>query len=267
MSIDPQEALIAQFSQFIKGELSVEDWKTITKEFGTGNIASDTTRFYRSKSFGDDDETQRTVDFLETVREENEEIAHGLMLRAYNMAGGASSEELEKFPALTVLEEEEIKEGAIVFPQFPVQVEPFLEIQNVPGTFYPDLIDQINQSYRLGIYDATLVLSRKLLENLVIDILRAKYGTDRIELYYDTNSRRFQPFYTLVENLESNLADFQHYSDALDDEFIRRLNSFRQTANRGAHSLETNISEGEIETYGDRGEELARTLFRLRNLI
>lgn len=119
----------------------------------------------------------------------------------------------------------------------------------------------------MRVYDATLVLTRKLLENLLIDVLRSRYGTERLVLYYDTDTRRFKPFYELVTNLEDNLDDFQHFSSELDGDFIDDLNSFRQTANRGAHSLEVDIIDDEIEKYGEKATRAARVLFRLRGII
>jgi hypothetical protein len=267
MSIDPMEALILHFSYFMTGKLSREDWETVTKEFGTGQIAADTKRFYRSKFFSDDDEAKRTIQFLETVREEDEQVAMSLMKRAYEMTDGADDEELERYPSLTVLEQEDTDRGPVVLPSLSAEVEPFLDLQNVPGTFYPDLINDINRCHRLGIYDASLVLTRKLLENLLIDVLRSQYGTEKIDLYYDTNRRQFQPFHKLVINLENNLDEFEHLSTELNKEFIDDLNVFRQTANRSAHSLEVDISDEKIETYAEKATRISRILFRVRDLI
>jgi hypothetical protein len=76
--------------------------------------------------------------------------------------------------------------------------ERFLDIDNVPGTFYPDLVEDINQCYRIGVNDATLVLVWKLLENLFIDILRDQYGKQEIDLYYLLENRRLGKFSDLI---------------------------------------------------------------------
>jgi hypothetical protein len=267
MSIDPMETLILHFSYFMTGKLSREEWETVTKEFGTGQIASNTTRFYRSKFFGDEDEARRTVQFLETIREQDEQVAMSLMKRAYRMTEGADDEELERYPSLTVLEQDDTERGSLDIPLFPVMLEPFLDLENAPGTFYPDLISDINRCHRMGIYDASLVLTRKLLENLLIDVLRSRYDTEKMDLYYNTNRKQFQPFHKLVINLEDNLDDFEHLSTEINKEFIGELNFFRQTANRSAHSLEVDISDEKIENYGEKATRVARVLFRIRDLI
>lgn len=267
MSIDPMETLVLHFSQFMTGKLSQDEWQTVVKEFGASNIASDVKRFYRSKRFGDPDEAERTEQFLNKIRVEDEQTALRLMKRTYDMAGGAEDDELNNYPSLTALEEDDIDTGNFENFDVPTRFEPFLDIKNVPGTFYPDLIKNINRTYRMRVYDATLVLTRKLLENLLIDVLRSKYKTERLEFYYDTDSRRFKPFYQLVTNLENNLDDFKHFSSELDEDFIDGLNSFRQTANRGAHSLEIDVPDDEIEEYGKKATRTAKILFRLRELV
>ena len=49
MSVDPTQALIAQFSGFISSkDLSNQDWQLITKEFGVYEIATNVDRFFKS---------------------------------------------------------------------------------------------------------------------------------------------------------------------------------------------------------------------------
>lgn len=143
----------------------------------------------------------------------------------------------------------------------------FLQIRNIHGPFYPDLVQNINRSYDSEIYDATLVLTRKLLENLLIDILRERYGTARINLYYEPDSSQFQNFNTLIRNFDKNQDDFKHFSDEVDDDLIRKLDSFRQNANAEAHSIHSNLSESEIESYQADAEYLTKVLLDIHNKI
>lgn len=267
MSIDPRQALITQFSQFMTGKISNDEWKTIVRTFGAGDIAKDTTRFYRSKFFNDGDEARRTIEFLEKVHEVDNEIAFAIMGRAYEVADGATVEELNKYPALENLESGDVSSGSLSFSTLSNGSNLFVDIGDIPGNFYPGLVEQINQCYRFGLYDASLVLSRKLLENLLIDILRSEFGTDRIGMYYDVNNKRFLPFYKLVSNLSYNLDRFEHYSSAMDQDFINKLDTFRQTANRGAHSLEMNLTSNDIKEYGEKVEYLSKVLFRIYDSV
>jgi hypothetical protein len=59
------------------------------------------------------------------------------------------------------------------------------------------------------------VLIRKLFENLIINILRKKYGTQGLPKYYDTSKRRFHDFSILLKSLESNISDFHSASPYL----------------------------------------------------
>ena len=58
-----------------------------------------------------------------------------------------------------------------------------LLIENVPDDFYRQLIDLINECYSKGIYSAVSIFSRKLLESLIVDILKKKYGTTNIDIF------------------------------------------------------------------------------------
>jgi hypothetical protein len=184
----------------------------------------------------------------------------------YTMAD-PDQDTLQQYPALEVLEDDDREPAGITAPQISIHSEQFLDIDNVPGTFYPDLVENINQCYSLGIYDATLVLTRKLLENLLIDILRDQYRKQKIDLYYLPGNHRFRKFSDLIDNFEKNLGDFRHLSGGLDSDFIDELNSFRQDANAEAHSIETNITEDEMEEYREQARHASQVLLRVwRNL-
>ncbi|CCQ35059.1 hypothetical protein HTIA_p2957 (plasmid) [Halorhabdus tiamatea SARL4B] len=216
-------------------------------------------RFYKSWDFKDNDQQPNTTQFLKEVAEEDEEKAVGVMKRIYTLAD-TDSDTLNKYPALDILENEDPGTGVL---HSTFRSERFLDIDNVPGTFYPDLVEDINQCYRIGVNDATLVLTRKLLENLLIDLLRDQYGKQEIELYYLPENRRFRKFSDLINTFEENLDDFQHRSGGLDSDFINELDAFRQNANAEAHSIETNITEDEMKDYREQARHAVQILFRI----
>ena len=129
--------------------------------------------------------------------------------------------------------------------------------------FYSDLIEDINKSYQSRIYDATLVLTRKLFESLLIDILRGHYGNQQIQMFFNPDRAMYHPFSVLLGNLEENIDDFQHYSLSLDDEFVNSLDGFRVDANKSAHSVETDISESEIENLSDKASNISKILLNV----
>ncbi len=104
--------------------------------------------------------------------------------------------------------------------------------------FYKNLNQEINKCYRFGAYTASFILSRKLIENLVIDILRKKYppNSENIEIYYRTNEGRFQDLSILLKNFEEKKEDFGIDVESI-DEFFRLIKPFRPTANSNAHSI------------------------------
>jgi hypothetical protein len=258
------QALIGQFCRFaVENDLGRDDWESAAMEFGVHDIASNIDRFYRSWKWGDEDRQANTNQFLRKVAEEDRDIALGIMRRLYTMAD-SEPDTLQQYPALEVLKNDDGEPAGITAPRISIHSERFLNIDNVPGTFYPDLVDDINRCYSLGIYDATLILTRKLLENLLIDILRDQYGKQEIELYYLPENKRFRNFSTLISNFEDNLDDFHHLSGGLDDDFIDELDAFRQDANSGAHSIETNITESEMAEYQEQAKHASQVLFRIR---
>lgn len=261
------QALIGQFTRFaVENDLSQNDWEMAATEFGVHSKATNINRFYRSWRFGDEDRQVTAARFLRSVASDDENTALGIMRRMYMMAD-PDTDSLQQYPALEVLEDEDREPRGITAPQISIHSERFLDIENVPGTFYPGLVEDINRCYSLGIYDATLVLTRKLLENLLIDVLRDQYDTGRIQLYYRPNNGRFQNFSTLIENFEDNLSDFEHLSGGLDGDFIDELNAFRQNANAEAHSIETNITEDEMEDYREQARHASQILFRVKQNI
>ncbi len=56
-------------------------------------------------------------------------------------------------------------------------IEKFIGVTWVPDDFYGKLVDEINYLFLSRHLMSTYILIRKLLENLIIDILRKKYGT------------------------------------------------------------------------------------------
>ena len=159
---DSQQALFAQFARFcVNQSMDYEDWEAIAAEFGVLKTAKSTNNFTSSWVFENEKRLRTARKFIQNIHEENEDLAFGIMRQVYSSVGGADAEELREYPALRTLEHDSDK---IAHPQVPTHSEPFLSIDNIPGTFYPDLIKNINNCYQFGINDATLVLTRKLVE-------------------------------------------------------------------------------------------------------
>ena len=111
------------------------------------------------------------------------------------------------------------------------------------------------------------ILIRKLLENLIIDILRKKYSTQVMSLYYDTSRGRFHDFSVLLKNLDSRKGEFQYITQNLDKSLIQKINQYRETGNSGAHSIDVDLTINQIARDKDNINYLVQLLLRtLQNI-
>jgi len=138
-----------------------------------------------------------------------------------------------------------------------------LEVVDIPDDFYKKLIEEINQLYQNRLVLALSVLVRKLLENLVIDILRKQYGTEGKSLFYDIKRHRFQDFSDLIENLKEKQADFHYVTDSLDNRIIVDIKSYKEKGNSGAHSIDTYTTIDQFKQKRDNLNYLVQLLFRI----
>ncbi|MCO8254530.1 hypothetical protein NKF26_12025 [Haladaptatus sp. AB618] len=144
----------------------------------------------------------------------------------------------------------------------------FLNVNPPDDDFFSPLVHDINRSYRAGVDEGTNILTRKLLENLLVEIMRTHFGVgDSLDLYYNTDERKFKSFSTIIDNFEAEIAKFKPYSTELDDEFVTKLNHFRENANASAHSIDVNLSEEEMQQLSEDGTELVTLLFKIREQV
>jgi hypothetical protein len=107
-----------------------------------------------------------------------------------------------------------------------------------PIIFYNRLEDEINTAYgdeRLP--NAALMLSRKLIENLLLNLLQYKFGPKRLDLYFDTEDARAKDFSVLLKNLKDNKSAFYPDQHDLIDKFWDMAQKFRPEANATTHNL------------------------------
>jgi len=256
---------MAQFTNFIYDkDISVNNWKMLTSEYMVREEANSTFRFFKSWNWGDDDRGATTLEFLRKVHRDDEETVLALMKGVYDFVGGADDEELEKYQALQALEKGQ-SDIELIIPS--INPESYIDIDNTTDDFYNDLIDNINQCYQVEVYDGTLVLTRKLLENLVIELLRREYPKSYVQMYYIPEQQRFRNFSDLIEVFEYRLKDYQSYSNGVDGELIKNINRFRDSANSDAHSIVRNPSKEKVDDLGEDAEYAAKVMFRiLRNM-
>lgn len=264
MEKDPTQVLIAQFTQFaMDKELSVEEWSLATQEYGVEDKASEIERFYPSWKWGDGDRRKNTVELIEGIHSEDEELALSLMKRVCELAGGLKDDDLKKYPALESLsgDRDDVAAG---LPTLTTTTDIFLDVENTPNSFYSDLITDINQCYRIGVYDATVVLTRKLLENQILDLLRKDCDSSEVDVYFVPENGQFRGFRALIEEFEERLDSYQPYSGGVNEELVRKVKRFKTPADAQAHTIEVSLSKEEVDELGNDAEQAVEILFRVR---
>jgi len=142
-----------------------------------------------------------------------------------------------------------------------------VEDSNITGQFYPSLVYEINLCYRVQADEAAMILTRKLLENLLIDILRGHFGIEENRMFYRPENRQHKSLGDLIEVFEQNTDELDQYSTADEDLILEKLNEIKYSGDASAHSIEQNISEGELDELSEGATWVAKVLFRIRREV
>ena len=137
----------------------------------------------------------------------------------------------------------------------------FIDTEIADEEFYDRLVDEINECYRVRVNNATLVMTRKLFENLLADILRGHYGRQDVDLFFDTHRGYHHGLKELKKNLRDNVADFRIYSRDIDEEILDELDEFKERGDAGAHSIVVDVSDEELERMSDDATKLFELLY------
>lgn len=144
----------------------------------------------------------------------------------------------------------------------------FLETDQIQGDDdFELLVTNINRSYRNEINDGTLVLTRKLYESLIVEILRMEFGGKDIDLYYNTNTGRHYGLGTLCGSLRDKIPELQHYSRQLTDDLVDSIKEFKQPADSQTHAVRIGMSDEELEDMSDKATDISEALWRLREEV
>lgn len=118
-------------------------------------------------------------------------------------------------------------------------------------------IAEINKAFTAGCFTSVHILARKIIENLVREILVKKFPPTNLankELYFDTAQRRFKDFSTLLKNLFENRQHFEPNKIKAIERLYDKTKKFKDEANDSTHSWyhviksEKEINDLEIQT-------------------
>jgi hypothetical protein len=258
---------IARLAKFINKYIPDIDWTITAQACGIIDILNNPShdRVRRAQYFGDVDYPSAVSSLINDVFNTEEQAGIHLVNEIVDCLDNSASPEVktELDQILMIFGGKEPNSNYLVLSHPRIIIEKYLDVTDFPDDFYKTLIEEINNLFTNGFCLSLSVLIRKLLENLLIDILRKRYGNSDLSLYYDTSKRRFLDFSILIKNLEFKQADFQHITSNLDNKFISEINSYRESGNSGAHSIDANIR---VEYYKERKDTLnylVKFLFRL----
>jgi hypothetical protein len=136
-----------------------------------------------------------------------------------------------------------------------------------PDIFYDRLEDEINTAYsdpRLP--NAVLMLSRKLIENLVYNLLQYRFGGPGIKLYFDTAHNRPLDFSILLDNLKDQKGQFDQDQHGMIDTFLSLAHPFRFGANSKVHNVMEYL-ESMRQVRSLKIPEMTQILLRLIELV
>ncbi len=97
-------------------------------------------------------------------------------------------------------------------------------------------ISEINRAYTKHCYTCVFVLTRKVLENLIVGILKAKFPADR-NLYFDIPKGRNHDFSVVLDNLFKKRSEFGDDKKEAIERLHQKIKTFKNDANDKAHSL------------------------------
>lgn len=100
-------------------------------------------------------------------------------------------------------------------------------------------VQEVNKAYSKGCYTAVYILSRKIIENLVIDILRQKFppiSKTNKELYYNTHKGRYKDFSIILRNLYDKRTSFAIDDKKIIERLHDKIKNLKKNANDQTHS-------------------------------
>jgi hypothetical protein len=115
--------------------------------------------------------------------------------------------------------------------------KPMLDfVKDYPSVFYHNLEAEINLCYVSSLPNATMMLSRKIVENLLYNLFEEKFPKD-MDLRFSTHEGRAHDFSLLIENLEIKIGEFNREQRDLIVKFLNFVKPFRRNANANTHKV------------------------------
>ena len=122
---------------------------------------------------------------------------------------------------------------------------PFISVE-IGGNFFPPLISEINTAFDRGLFRSCYILIRVLLENLLIDLLRAHLGVNKSEREKYFHNNRFRSLSELSKTLQADRPSYLIYSSGLKEMNDDIIKYFAEKGNFSAHSIAVNFKRDDL---------------------
>jgi len=138
---------------------------------------------------------------------------------------------------------------APALPAKEIEEKPLIEVRGkYPQIFYDALENEINMCYEHNHPNATFFLARKLIENLILDILMKKFPNNS-NLWWSSSGYHLN-LSPLIKNLNTNRKQFKPNAKSYIKKFDDLVDDFRNETNNSAHNLHDYLSDrSELEKF------------------
>lgn len=100
-------------------------------------------------------------------------------------------------------------------------------------------VTEVNRAYSNGCYTSVHILARKIIENLIREILSERFPPttkDNKELYFDISQNRFKDFSVILRNLYDKRNEFEPEKIKIIERLYQQAKEFKDDANDATHS-------------------------------
>jgi hypothetical protein len=101
--------------------------------------------------------------------------------------------------------------------------------------FVKEHIHELSRAYYSKCYTAVFILFRKIIENFIIDILKAKFPS-RFDLIFNSTLHRYHDFSVVLDNLYKERNAFTHDGKNAIERLNQLVSPFKKDANDKTHS-------------------------------
>ncbi|HEY5748604.1 MAG TPA: hypothetical protein VIU12_21185 [Chryseolinea sp.] len=182
---------------------------------------------------------------ISKLKQKNAKCTLNAVAQIYAMANGLTvMQQLSQADKITLPHIEQSKEKikVVVKPKKQSKGEKIRVLINYDSEdyFIKGHIKELNRAYTYKCYTGAYILSRKIIENLIIDILQKQYPSceslENKALYWDINQRRFKDFSIIIKNLLDKKDDFGPSKSKAIERLYQLAKKYKEGANDKTHS-------------------------------